>query len=530
MARSISGFLGTFDSIATLLENYSPQDYVGCSANIGLEVPYRKVWCDGVEWNGFDTTDINVALSMVAQSIMSFPGVVGDGVNDDTAGIQAAADSRKVIFFPTGTFRITSEIVFKVGTRFYGSGNWSGISSIDKTTGTTRILYDGPVAVNSCIFRLASHAVGTEPPSAAASQMQNIALCNITLDGNDKAEFGLYMVRAWSNNPLDYITVTGTTKHAFYAATCFNGSPTNWMAFKNKGCGITLGRDLFGWSAGVSAVDQSTCTSFFGYYSGHNASTVIQNQFDETTNQEAEYGIGVYGGRALIMLNAQSNECSGVGILVKSALKPVRFIGGYSEGNGQSSGSTKEWAIFFIGVTGAVSQHVIFDGMHLGLTPAIRLTGTEPSRKEAGVQFINMPLLNEIDADWGNYRLVDSDRNVTFSGMSPSWFRERHNSALNLTPIGICHFDVTGAAIVPLSQEGIISNITYDSTGIYTITMSENFTSARWVAQVTGTDNRTLGISNRTVNSFKIYSRLNDGSMALTDSSGIMVVVWGYYV
>jgi 6-phosphogluconolactonase (cycloisomerase 2 family) len=60
--------------------------------------------------------------------------------------------------------------------------------------------------------------------------------------------------------------------------------------------------------------------------------------------------------------------------------------------------------------------------------------------------------------------------------------------------------------------------------------MSENFTSARWVAQVTGTDNRTLGISNRTVNSFKIYSRLNDGSMALTDSSGIMVVVWGYYV
>lgn len=47
-------------------------------------------------------------------SIKDFPGVVGDGVHDDTAGIAAALASGKALFVPDGRFRITSKLTATV--------------------------------------------------------------------------------------------------------------------------------------------------------------------------------------------------------------------------------------------------------------------------------------------------------------------------------------------------------------------------------------------------------------------------------
>lgn len=57
MARSVNGFVGTFNTLENLIEKYSPSEHPGCSANIGVDGTYTKVWSNGTSWNygaGFD--------------------------------------------------------------------------------------------------------------------------------------------------------------------------------------------------------------------------------------------------------------------------------------------------------------------------------------------------------------------------------------------------------------------------------------------------------------------------------------------
>jgi hypothetical protein len=456
-------------------------------------------------------------------------GAVGDGVADDTAAIQAALDSQQSILLPTGTYRITSELVFKIGSKLIGQGNWSGVASTDIATGTSRILYDGPIATNSCVIRMSTQAVGITVPAGAGAALQNCALTNIVIDGNGKAEYGLYMVRSWSNNQLDYITVTGTTKHGFWAAKCWNGSPTNWMAYKNIGCGITIGANTFSWDS--TTVDQSVCTSFFGYYSGVNSSTVYQNVFNTTSNSDKEYGIGIFGGRSLTMINAQAAECGGAGLYLSPEFRPVLFLGGYNEFNGKSSGNTSgnSWDIWLNSI--AASWNITFNHFYLGGTPFIKLTGVEPSRIETGVIFERMPLLGTIDADWDNYRCIDSDRNVVFSSTKPNGFAKSINGNFNLSIAGMAVFDATAGSINLLQYEGIISSVTYTSVGTYEVLLSQTFSSARYGIIVQTGDNREASASAITTSGFTITNRTNNGLGTLTDGNArITVMVTGYYV
>lgn len=57
-------------------------------------------------------------------------GVVGDGVTDDTAAIQAAIDAASLtpfgsVFVPPGTYKLTSPLLMKSNVRFYGAGRAS---------------------------------------------------------------------------------------------------------------------------------------------------------------------------------------------------------------------------------------------------------------------------------------------------------------------------------------------------------------------------------------------------------------------
>lgn len=278
--------------------------------------------------------------------------------------------------------------------------------------------YIGAGGANSFVVRMSKTAVGTDPGtlSSANRSLLNCSITNLVIDGNDLAEYGLYMARAWSNNKIESIAVTGTVQHAFWAALCWNGSPRDWFAYKNKGCGITLGANTFVWAS--ATVDQSTCINFIGSYSGYSQALVAQNVFNETTNQAKEYGIGVFGCRSVVLIEAQSYKNGGAGHYVSTTLSPVLFLGGYNEANGKSTNnvSTKSWDIW---VNSTVSSwNVTFDHIHLGLTPAVRLTGSAPSRNQFGVLFNRMALLTEINADWSNFRLVDCSESVTYSGVA----------------------------------------------------------------------------------------------------------------
>lgn len=353
-----------------------------------------------------------------ALSIKDFsatPTTACNGSTNDTTTLQAAADSHLHVVIPAGLVCTTSGLNLTTGSRLEGEGNYSAVQPGSSAIGTSVIKYNGVGGSNSYVVRISAAALGTD----TSTDTQNVTFTNLVVDGNSLAEYGVYMVRAWTNNQLDFITVTNTLKHAFWANRCWGGAIKNWMAYYNQGAGITLGFDTFSWGASPN-VDQSTLDSFFAYRSGYNSNTSSYlNVFNETTQQDKEYGIGIGNNRGLTLINAQTARNGGAGIYLSTGSNaPTNFYGGYEELNGQSSGSTAEWDIW--DNSNPAGWAIGFDGMHLAQTPAIRLTGTAPSRTEMGVRFKRMPFLGTINADWDNYNIEDSDRNVVFSATAPA--------------------------------------------------------------------------------------------------------------
>ena len=463
------------------------------------------------------------------------------GTNDSTAAIQAALDLGVTIYMPEGTYKTTSTLVLQKGSKIIGAGNYSGIDTLTvyptgMYKGTTVIKYDGVSGTDVAVIRVSAEPVGTEPLNVDTRNMINVGIQNIVIDGNEKAGIGLYLVRALMNNKFDYISVTNTTAHAFLVIMCFGGNVNNWIPFINKGAGITIGRNVYGWLN--YGVDQTQFNSCWAFRCGYNSSRVAQNAFSDAT-PDLEYGIGVYRGRELVFINAQSTYNGGVGIYCETDRWPIKFDNGYVEFNCQSSNATTKWGIWFQGMAGQVSRHVIFDTFYLnGPTPStidgIRLTGTEPSRAgEDAVIFNQFPLLTNITADWGNYRLVDCDSNVVITGTLPYMISPVLNAhstqklQQDMSISGATNFNVSGGAIASSRLTGIIDSVTYVSTGVYRLNFNQTLDSTGYTTIVTGSPNLILGMQNRTTTSVEITS-VNIGGTP-SDSGVVNVAIMGFW-
>jgi hypothetical protein len=99
-------------------------------------------------------------------------GAVGDGVADDTAAIQAALDSAKQVFFPAGTYYITSTVVLYRDNSIIGEGAEN--STILYAAGITGVrVIEGAVATQ---FSINAATIEKICIRAAGSSAANIGL------------------------------------------------------------------------------------------------------------------------------------------------------------------------------------------------------------------------------------------------------------------------------------------------------------------------------------------------------------------
>lgn len=360
-------------------------------------------------------------------------GATGDGVTDDTAALQAALNSNELVYLPNGKYRITSDLVFDPATnRNCGFLGETPISNYPDTAQTgvptwdgnqeVVIFYDGTLSATACLIRASAEAVGTEVAQTFDNSIFGFYLQNIVLDGNDKAGFGIYGIRLMEPT-VHNVVVTGTNKHAYYIDQAYSGSYSKISAFKNNGCGISVGRgDLdYSWTGGkyVNAIHFSDL-----YASGNGA----DKAFDESTNPLWGYGIGLWLHRGNVVTSYTSELNDGVALVLSPSSTTNYIASGYSELSNSYSVSgttaiadgraTRKWGCWFVGQTSASSLNMRLCNVYMA-AEGIRMTGTEPSsgRKEGAFSLESITGADHINADWGNYRLISCAQEM-FSGIT----------------------------------------------------------------------------------------------------------------
>jgi hypothetical protein len=68
MARQVNGHLGTFSTVEELTNRFPPSESIGCSANVGVDIPYVKYWSDGNIWGGLPPSKI---APLIAPGLLS---------------------------------------------------------------------------------------------------------------------------------------------------------------------------------------------------------------------------------------------------------------------------------------------------------------------------------------------------------------------------------------------------------------------------------------------------------------------------
>lgn len=400
-------------------------------------------------------------------------GADPSGTDDSTAALQAALNANQLVYLPKGKYKITSDLV--IDTAVNRNAGFIGATSISNYPDTTQsggptwdgaqevtIFYDGALSTTACIIRASAEAVGTQVEQTFANTIYGFRLENVTLDGNDKAGFGLYAIRL-SEPEVQNVIVTGTNKHAYYIDQAYAGRYEKIGAFKNNGCGISVGRGTldYGWTAG----NRVNAMYFSDIYASANGA---DKTFNETTNPLWGYGIGLWLHRGNTITSYTSENNDGVAIVLSPTSSTNYIAAGYSElsnslivngTNAITDGrATRKWGCWFTGDS-ASSLNMRLCNVYMA-AEGVRITGTEPSslRKEGAFSLENITGGNYVSADWGNYRLINCAQ-------------EMYDNITGTSPVGAANF--AGGIQFDPSSNGILNAYEFNT---FTPTLEGNST------------------------------------------------------
>jgi hypothetical protein len=190
-------------------------------------------------------------------------GAVGDGITDDTIAIQHAVDTNpgKVVFFPQGTYRITSTILIDVfgqgsyvsTSQFVGSGtsqtvidNQSGGAAIKITAGSAvDFAYNAVIRdLNITSSTLTPGSMGLELESCRFVTVENVRIRNVASHGI----YGLSTIGDFTDNAQILFRQTQIEfcgGYGIYAASDSGGIQYNWNLDQVRVGNCTLGGVLY---------------------------------------------------------------------------------------------------------------------------------------------------------------------------------------------------------------------------------------------------------------------------------------------
>lgn len=394
----------------------------------------------------------------------------------------------------------------------------------------SRILWTGP-ATTGAVLLMSKMAVGVERASAFDDSVFGGVLKGVLVDGANLADYGVYAYRLIGGT-IAGVFATNTVKHGFYIDGAYNGEYSKLTAFRNRGCGITIGRGHldFGWSAfGANALFPH---DLWGYSNGWDGA------YHHNTNPLWGYGVGFFGHRGNKLLGVRAENNDGVNIVFAPTSTGNSLEGVYSElGNSLilPSGSALDTGradvktgLLFHPSNSSAYGNVVRDGVLAG--EYLRVAGTEPSLSKTSqpTTFENLSLVAGSVSDWSNWRSIDCDltMHTNLTGVQPTAGGNINGAAplTNFTQtVGTASFNVSTGSVVVTTNKGFAS-IVRVATGIYDLSFDDpQYDAVYFVGVNAYAGNRAVAVGPQTQTGFRILHQNLSG--VLTDSSSSLTVI-----
>jgi hypothetical protein len=292
-------------------------------------------------------------------------GAVGNGTTDDTAAIQAAIDAAKgtqQVFFPAGTYKVTSTLNLYKGSNLIGVNESQGWWEYASGFTGTKILF---------------------APTAEADLFDVQNLPTPTQDFLGHVSVGGMFIQGNSNGTPSY------ARRAFNLDTVIYGNFFNleiiyfWSAFL---CTDTINNRF-------SNIRMSNCTTSCVEYSG--AAPATTDVWNQCTFQTSPIGVRfASGGIGVRFAECLFEQLDYYGAVIDAACQNVEFIGCYAEDVPYANDATR--SMFYVGYSGTDSLTVqlrvvggIYQGRNAGTvgtfldvyqSNAVQLIGCQAAR------------------------------------------------------------------------------------------------------------------------------------------------------
>lgn len=233
-----------------------PEESVGAAlkAALGYGAPAGILAFDlaretGAELVGFKRTVIGAVARQLASvlddraSIKDMPGVVGDGVHDDTIGIMMAEATGRSFWWPDGTYLVTDTLVFNTQQRWYGR---NATIKMSHTSGYCKpLMWLKPGAGGSIFSGIRFDHNGAGVTQATLGNQLAFAFLSAVVCSADEVLFDTCrFINGWDNGlAVGYFTITGNgSSGSPYSAAQTVQSPARVRAVHcasfNNGCGV----------------------------------------------------------------------------------------------------------------------------------------------------------------------------------------------------------------------------------------------------------------------------------------------------